>query len=159
MGVIETLIEADVAKRPATRNTKPPVAESIERAGPAEPCLCGGRIFWQDGYDRVHCDRCKPPPTESLVVRRWRLGTPQAAEDGPCEPEGHVPWFLTHCDPEGDEELTSAEIGGPCPKCNSLAKWESIIGTWRCLKCEPPVAAERLLAKRARILSHFKKSA
>jgi hypothetical protein len=33
----------------------------------------------------------------------------------------------------------------PCPKCGSLELWESMAGSWRCMICDPPVAALRLL--------------
>jgi hypothetical protein len=35
----------------------------------------------------------------------------------------------------------------PCPKCGSLELWESMAGCWRCMLCDPPTAALRLLER------------
>lgn len=47
----------------------------------------------------------------------------------------------------------------PCPKCGTLELWETVAGDlfgetpgrWRCMKCDPPVAARRLAARAERI--------
>ena len=36
--------------------------------------VCGGGRFWLDGYGRTWCEKCQPPPTEAMVVRRVRRG-------------------------------------------------------------------------------------
>lgn len=35
----------------------------------------------------------------------------------------------------------------PCPKCGGLELWESMAGGWRCMLCDPPTAALRLLER------------
>ena len=39
----------------------------------------------------------------------------------------------------------------PCPQCGSLELWETMSGRWRCMKCDPPERAIRLLEKVERI--------
>ncbi|MGA2797778.1 MAG: hypothetical protein ABSE63_09380 [Thermoguttaceae bacterium] len=39
----------------------------------------------------------------------------------------------------------------PCPKCNSLELWQNALGDWRCMICDPPTTALRLL-KRVEII-------
>lgn len=35
----------------------------------------------------------------------------------------------------------------PCPKCNGLELWQNPSGVWRCMVCDPPTAALRLLER------------
>jgi len=35
----------------------------------------------------------------------------------------------------------------PCPQCGSLELWETLIGTWRCLRCDAPIHVRRLEEK------------
>ena len=44
-------------------------------------------------------------------------------------------WPLDSVDPN---ELT------PCTKCGTLEQWQSLTGTWGCVRCEPPAKARRL---------------
>lgn len=39
------------------------------------------------------------------------------------------------------------EVLDPCPKCASLARWWNLLGDSRCLNCEPPNAAWKLLTR------------
>ena len=39
----------------------------------------------------------------------------------------------------------------PCPRCGLLEMWQTAAGTWRCLRCDPPKAAIRLLERVQRI--------
>ena len=32
----------------------------------------------------------------------------------------------------------------PCPECGTLELWETLVGNWRCLRCDPPIKARRL---------------
>jgi hypothetical protein len=45
----------------------------------------------------------------------------------------------------------------PCSKCGSLELWETTAGTWRCVHCDPPAAASRLLEQAAAIRRHHGK--
>ena len=44
-----------------------------------------------------------------------------------------------------------AEELAPCSKCNSLDLWQTLSGSWRCMKCDPPTLARRLAAQADRI--------
>jgi hypothetical protein len=52
------------------------------------------------------------------------------------------------------------ELLDPCPAGGSLAPWESVAGNlfgatpgqWRCLRCDPPMAARRWRERAARLL-------
>jgi len=39
----------------------------------------------------------------------------------------------------------------PCAKCGSLELWQTLAGNWRCLRCDPPTTATRLLEQVQRI--------
>ena len=39
----------------------------------------------------------------------------------------------------------------PCGKCGGLELWETPMGNWRCMKCDPPERARRLLEKAERL--------
>ena len=47
------------------------------------------------------------------------------------------------------EELP--EPPSPCSECGSLELWETLAGTWRCVHCDPPSTAVRLLDQAAAI--------
>lgn len=35
----------------------------------------------------------------------------------------------------------------PCPNCGSLELWETMAGTWRCLRCDPPTRWRKFAAR------------
>ncbi len=39
----------------------------------------------------------------------------------------------------------------PCEVCGGLELWETLPGRWRCIKCDPPKTARRLLKRAERI--------
>ncbi len=39
----------------------------------------------------------------------------------------------------------------PCEGCGGLELWETLLGRWRCVKCDPPEVARRLLVRAERI--------
>jgi len=39
---------------------------------------------------------------------------------------------------------TAIDPAEPCANCGSLELWQSLMGDWRCPKCDPPVKAQRL---------------
>ena len=43
----------------------------------------------------------------------------------------------------------------PCGNCNGWDLWESMAGRWRCMKCDPPEKARRLLEKAERIRRQY----
>jgi len=44
----------------------------------------------------------------------------------------------------------------PCPRCNSLELWQTLAGNWRCLRCDPPTTAIRVLEHVKRIRQRLK---
>ena len=45
----------------------------------------------------------------------------------------------------------SIEPPDPCPECGTLELWQTLAGNWRCLRCDPPTKARRLLELAARL--------
>lgn len=39
----------------------------------------------------------------------------------------------------------------PCPMCGTLELWQTIAGSWRCQRCDPPTSARRLRELAARL--------
>ena len=57
-------------------------------------------------------------------------------------------------DPEAgdtDEGIEVIDPPDPCPKCGTLELWQSLAGTWRCLRCDPPTTARRQRERAARL--------
>lgn len=55
-------------------------------------------------------------------------------------------------DPEAGERDESTEVidpPDPCLKCGTLELWQSLAGNWRCLRCDPPIKAQRLAEARS----------
>ena len=44
-----------------------------------------------------------------------------------------------------------AEWPEPCERCGTLELWQNALGRWRCLRCDPPERAIRLLRKTEQI--------
>ena len=43
----------------------------------------------------------------------------------------------------------------PCQNCNSLELWQNATDRWRCMKCDPPTKAIRLLERTKRIRQQY----
>ena len=43
----------------------------------------------------------------------------------------------------------------PCPVCGTLEMWQNMTGRWRCMKCDPPRKAIRLLERTKRIQRRY----
>jgi hypothetical protein len=68
------------------------------------------------------------------AAARWEAAL-ERLEGDPLVPIDAEGWPADSIDPNELE---------PCPKCQSLELWQSVVGgRWRCLKCDPPTAAER----------------
>ncbi len=50
-----------------------------------------------------------------------------------------------------DENLDVIGEVYPCVQCGGLELWQSVAGDWRCLRCDPPMAARRLAYAAERI--------
>ena len=59
--------------------------------------------------------------------------------------------ILAGLEAEEPEPFQIIDPPPPCPRCGSLRLWEGGDGTWHCLRCDPPLRAERLAAKAARL--------
>ena len=54
------------------------------------------------------------------------------------------------CDPDGwPVDSIDADAVTPCPVCGSLELWESLMGGWRCMRCDPPTVPERRPSRRS----------
>ena len=57
-------------------------------------------------------------------------------------------------EPEADNTQDLIEVidpPDPCPKCGTLELWQSLVGNWQCLRCDPPTKARRLRQQLSRI--------
>ena len=43
----------------------------------------------------------------------------------------------------------------PCELCGGLELWQSLTGNWRCLKCDPPTKAQRMLEKAEQLRKRY----
>jgi hypothetical protein len=49
-----------------------------------------------------------------------------------------------------EEDVIPADVP-PCPRCGLLELWQTLAGDWRCLRCDPPTTAIRVLEHVQRI--------
>lgn len=42
-----------------------------------------------------------------------------------------------------------------CENCGGLDRWEDLVGSWHCAKCDPPLPAQRLRERAARIRGRY----
>jgi hypothetical protein len=108
-------------------------------------------------------ERMKAHKAELLVVLRTTRKPPQSNLGLRVEWEQYGVWIerlgddgtvsLIH--PEyADDDLHGIEPPAPCPRCGKLELWETLAGSWRCLRCDPPATAHRI-RKRAAMLRSF----
>ena len=89
-------------------------------------------------------DRMKAHKGELLAILRAKC-------DKVTESDGYT--IATDTDPWDSPTAIPASSVEPCPTCGSLELWESAAGNlggltrgvWRCLHCDPPTEARRLL--------------
>ena len=98
-----------------------------------------GTLFGVDGTAKVE-------PVEAGIDNE--AGEPsKATECPPAFPDGAVddvdPW--PEAEPWPD----------PCQQCGTLELWENPLGRWRCMKCDPPDRARRLLDKVERLRKRY----
>ena len=56
--------------------------------------------------------------------------------------------------PETDQagdELEAIDPPDLCPKCGTLELWQILAGNWRCLRCDPPTKAWRMMELATRL--------
>ena len=108
----------------------------------------GVAAVWQAALDRLEGNSLFPPDEMEAL----RAADVRWADDFPpvSEPLDSAGWPTDCIDPN---ELT------PCPKCGTLELWQSVAGDlfglapgrWRCVKCDPPTTARRLVEAKKRI--------
>ena len=127
---------------------------AVSPAFPRFPRL--SRTYWQKKMN--HLDVAKS------VLRRIRRAAPTqappqfSADEPSCDlpddsaliPLGPDGWPLDCIDPDDLD---------PCPKCGTLELWQTLFGNWRCLRCDPPIKAQRLRALAAQIRRRTKTQA
>ena len=60
-----------------------------------------------------------------------------------------------HLDQDADGWEAAVDPPPPCRQCGSLELWETLAGTWRCLRCDPPIHARRLEEKARQLREKF----
>jgi TubC N-terminal docking domain len=91
-----------------------------------ECCWCGSTRLIDGLSGRVWCDDCERPAWLPI-------------------PEGIV---------RANQTSEYIEPPDPCDQCGTLELWQTLIGNWRCLHCEPPTRA-RLLREQAEQLRQW----
>jgi pimeloyl-ACP methyl ester carboxylesterase len=115
-------------------------------AGPAPCSVCGCAFGWRTSSGRVACCVCEPPPDR--VLRLILVDYPDSPR---WEPEDEQ--FGGSADAAGwDDVIPWDDTTQSCPTCGSVAHWIDGRDGWHCLKCTPPLRAEKLLRDRERIL-------
>lgn len=121
----------------------------------AAPCRrCGLPVAWRTLNGRMACRSCEPPPPATMLFlvaelpegRRWvryedefaarlhRLaGLPDVTEDDSLDDWDTCGELWTEATPT-------------CPTCKSAATWEDGRGDLRCMKCDPPRRARKVLS-------------
>ena len=87
----------------------------------------------QDALTPNLLDRLKACKADLLAILRR---DPEAREE-------QLAIALEACGLDPAEEIDPADLI-PCPTCGRLELWETLSGTWRCLRCDPPTKARRL---------------
>jgi hypothetical protein len=58
-------------------------------------------------------------------------------------------------DQDLDEPVEEIVPPPACRQCGSLELWQTLAGTWRCLRCDPPIHARRLEEKARQLREQF----
>ncbi len=85
------------------------------------------------------CPRCGSADTGTWCLR-WRHA--RQSRIAPA-PESHPDEQVFTADGWINGTINPDEVP-PCPICGSLTAWQSLAKTWRCARCDPPLAANRL---------------
>jgi ribosomal protein S27AE len=134
---------APIAERLLANKTQVMAALHI---APAPCSTCGCSFGWRTSAGRIACCSCEPPP-----ARTPRLILVDYPDSPRWEPESR--------ETNGSTDIANWDDGIPwddstpsCPRCGSVAHWVDGRDKWRCLKCTPPLRAEKVMRDRERIL-------
>jgi hypothetical protein len=103
----------------------------------------GGTIEVVGGDLRVKAPKGLLSSAERLLLAEHKaeiiklLAAEMVVEDEPQD---------QHAAQQDDEQVEAVDVA-PCSKCRSLELWQTAVGTWRCLRCDPPTIAIRALEK------------
>ena len=89
----------------------------------------------QDALTPGLLERLKTNKRELLVILRAKAEATFELVEVESEPYGPDGWPLDSID------LGELE---PCSNCGTLELWQTVVGNWRCMRCDPPTTSRRL---------------
>jgi len=100
-------------------------------------------------------DRMKAHKAELLAVLCGGADAPDDRQfDNWTElhrPDGGLSWIHPN---HADNDFHAIDLPDPCPTCGTFELWQTLVGNWRCLRCDPPTCAWRLMDLANRLRSH-----
>ena len=108
--------------------------DTTETRTPLAGASADATTVWQAALDRLEGDPRFPPN----IMTALREATVQLAADEFNSRE------FAKLNLDG-RPVDCIEPPDPCSRCGSLMLWENALGDWRCLRCDPPEVARRLL--------------
>lgn len=67
--------------------------------------------------------------------------------------------FESHLENGLDPFENAIEPPPPCPSCGTLELWQTLLGDWRCLRCDPPLEAARWRGNAQRLKKRLRRIA
>ena len=89
--------------------------------------LSSATAIWQAALDRLEGDPLFSPD----IMESLRAADAQWADDS--------------------EAYEAIAPPCPCPECGTLELWQSLVGNWRCLRCDPPTKTQLLQERPTRL--------
>jgi len=104
----------------------------------------------QDALTSDLTGRLKAHKAELLAILRLVVA-PDGATTAPAAGEAEPAESRPEAAPEAIRWEDSLNPPDPCPECGTLELWQTLAGNWRCLRCDPPIRARRLVELAGRI--------
>jgi hypothetical protein len=127
-----------------TVNTLVDLLIDLDRAGVQELVAADGRLLYRP-RSAVTPDLAERLRTHKAALLA-ALG-PAAPADGPVHEDAAGGFAEDDSDPAPIGWDSAIDPPEPCGKCGGLVFWWSIRGDRRCVACDPPLAAVRLLER------------